>query len=220
MKQLLLVVGLVLGLSGVGFAQQDTLDVNSTKPGREYRGFALGEVTTPEGRKIRLYLPVSTDGFGKVLSFYDKSPDIRSKPKMKMIGVDKVQSMVVEGIYSETMIVEGKNKKVLATRLLEGPAELFNYAEAEAIPIPVAPLAGAVMVMAAIPYTNNHWYVRRGGELVEVKRSIFRQQMTEYFKDCPELAQKIQQDLSDYQYRDMRAIIAQYNLLLAAKASK
>ncbi|MGY2130968.1 hypothetical protein ACW9KT_01980 [Hymenobacter sp. HD11105] len=220
MRQILLVIGLLLGLSRASLAQQDALEVDSAKPSREYRGFALGEVTTPEGRKIRLYLPVSTEGFGKALSFYDKSPDIRPKPKMKMIGVDKVQSMLVEGIYSEIMIVDGKNKKVLAARLLEGPVELFNYAEAEAIPIPVAPLAGAVMVMAAIPYINNHWYVRREGELVEVKRSIFRQQMTEYFKDCPELAQKIQQDLPNYQYRDMRAIIAQYNLLLAAKASE
>ena len=98
--------------------------------------------------------------------------------------------------------------------MVDGPVELFTFADPKSVPIPV-PLPGATAVFA-IPYINNHWYLRRNGELIEVRRGQFEKQIADYVQDSPALAAKVLSKDKDYQYQDMIRIITEYNQQLAA----
>jgi hypothetical protein len=126
--------------------------------------------------------------------------------------------MMVQGLYSETLILNGKSEKVLAPRLLNGPVELFTLSETNNIPIPIA--IGGIMSIATLPglnYANNLWYLRRSGSpLVQVSRGKFREQLVAYVKDAPDLAAKITAGHPDYRYQDMIRIIQEYNSFLTS----
>jgi len=186
--------------------------------------FAPGTVVTPEGRTIQLYLPHAINGFEKLISFCETHPEVRPYPKTKYISVDKIHCMSVRGQYFETLHSDdGKSLRILAPRLVEGPVELFNFAEGKSIPtiIPVAAIASAAaastVLYLGVSYTSNHWYLRRNGKLMEVKRSKFTEQLATYLQDAPDLAQKVQTRAQGYQYQDMPQIITEYNLLLSAR---
>lgn len=208
--------GVLLLLATASYAQQspaistpaDTTRAAETSSKSEY---APGEVVTPDGKLVKAYFPISVNGFEKTISYYYSHPEVRPFPKPHFISVDKIRSMTVRGQYSETLALNGKSLHLLAARLVDGPVELFNFAEAKSVPLPI-PIPGAVLVpIVGIPYTKNHWYLRRGGELLEVKRGKFEEQISQYLSTQPELAAKVRSKADGYQYQDMVRIISEYN---------
>lgn len=211
-----------------GYAQQgpavapaDTTQAATTSARSAY---APGEVITPEGKKVSAYFPRSVNGFEKAISYYATHPEVRPFPPTRYISVDKIRSLQVQGLYLETLSLNGKPLHILAARLVDGPVELFNYAESKGVPLLVPlpiPIPGAVLIpIVGIPYTKNHWYLRRGGELVEVKRGKFEEQIIEYLSAQPELAAKVKEQAAGYQYQDMVHIIGEYNQQQAAAAGE
>lgn len=173
--------------------------------------YAPGEVITPEGKRVQAYFPNSVNGFEKTISYYYSHPEVRPFPKPHFISVDKILSMTVRGQYSETLKINGKSLGILAARLADGPVELFNFAEAKSVPLPL-PVPGAAFVpIAGIPYTKNHWYLRQNGVVTEVKRGKFEEQISQYLSARPELAAKIRAKADGYHYQDMVRIINEYN---------
>jgi hypothetical protein len=172
---------------------------------------APGTVVTPEGRVVKGYFPGSINGFEKTISFYLTHPEVRPFPQPKYISVDKIRSMTVRGFYFETLQKNGKSLHVLACRLVDGPVQLFNYAEEKGIPIPLPVVGFGLIPLASIPYTNNHWYLKRNGELTVIDRNRFVFEASSYFADYPALAQKIKAKDKDYQYQDMVRIVTEYN---------
>lgn len=211
MKHLLLSTAL-FGASVASFAQQAPASsaTDSTETSRR-SDYAPGEVLTPEGKLVKAYFPHSINGFEKTISYYTTHPEVRPFPKPHYISVDKIKTLTVRGQYSETLSMNGKSLHLLAARLVDGPVELFNFAEAKSVPLPV-PIPGAMLIpVVGIPYTKNHWYLRRAGVVTEVKRGKFEEQISEYLNTQPELATKVKSKAKDYQYQDMVRIITEYN---------
>lgn len=171
-----------------------------------------------------MYLPHAVNGFEKFIDFCETHPEVRPYPKTKHISVDKIHCMTVRGQYFETLHSdEGKSLRILAPRLVEGPVELFNFSEGKSVPpvLPIAAIASmgaaSTVILLGINYTSNHWYLRRNGKLIEVKRSKFTEQVAAYLQDAPDLAQKVEARAQGYRYQDMPQIITEYNLLLSAR---
>ncbi|QJX46992.1 hypothetical protein HMJ29_08615 [Hymenobacter taeanensis] len=206
-----------LTATSAAYAQEIPVSADTTQ---NFNGYALGKVLTPEGRTVRVYVPVSWEGFHKVLPFYDVPPDSRPRPATKFISVDKVKHMRVQGLYSETLYLNGKSERVLAPRLLDGPVELFTLSETNSIPIPI-PIGGAAIAMLpGATYVNNRWYLRREGQpLVQVSRGKFKEQLVAYMHDAPDLAAKIIAGHPDYRYQDMIRIIQEYNSWLTTTST-
>jgi hypothetical protein len=186
-------------------AEPDSLEV--------IKGFGLAKITEPGGKTHQVYVPAHSVGFVGMLPFYRHQEDIRLLGEPWSISVDKVQIMRLHGTYYEHMVVRGKRKHLLAARVVNGPVELFNYTEfTQVIP---GGLVGAALAAAIAGGTggsgiaDRRWFVRRSGELVQVQRSSFVEQMSDYFKDDPETVAALTQQRMHYP--DMFAIVEDYN---------
>ncbi|SHK08003.1 hypothetical protein [Hymenobacter psychrotolerans] len=209
--KLIFSAALLLATSVAAQAQQAPADSVRAAETSSRSAYAPGEVMTPEGKQVKAYFPISVNGFEKSISYFNTHPEVRPFPQPRFISVDKIHSMTVRGQYSETLKLNGKSLHILAARLVNGPVELFNFAEAKSVPVPL-PVPGAVFTpIAGIPYTKNHWYLRRNGELAEVKRGKFEEQLSEYLSTKPELAARVKAKAEGYRYQDMVRIITEYN---------
>ncbi|MCB2409269.1 hypothetical protein [Hymenobacter lucidus] len=177
-----------------------------------YLSFMPGSMQLMDGRTVQGYLPIQTmyPGIDYTFIYYLAHPKSKPKPAKQTVQVAQVQSVTVAGHYLESMRVPGEQKvKILAERFVNGPVEVFLQAEPQRIPLPI-PIAGA-MLHTAVPYTNSHFFVRRNGSLIKVERSSFKTQMSQYLQDYPELATKVSQGTKDYHYRNLLAIITEFN---------
>ncbi|GAA3982103.1 hypothetical protein GCM10022407_29240 [Hymenobacter antarcticus] len=180
------------------------------------RGFGKAEILGPDGKTHVVWIPINLMGFSKYLPFHRHKEDLdRFGREPFSIDVDKVQSIKLNGLYQEHMILKGKRKHLIATRVVNGPVELFNYTEmvqSGAVMVPVGGVAGA-MVMGGLgvgAYPNRSWYLRRqGGELLKVERVEFIAQMTAYFHDDPELVAALR--ARKVHYREMVKVVQGYN---------
>ena len=185
------------------------------------RGFGKAEILGPDGKTHFVWIPVNLMGFNKYLPFHRHKEDLdRFGREPFSIDVDKVQSIKLNGLYQEHMVLKGKRKHLIATRVVNGPVELFNYTEmvqtTAMVPIGgagTAAVAAAGMAMGATglgSFPDRHWYLRRtGGELTKVTRSEFIAQMTAYFHDDPELVAAL--GAGKLHYRDMVTLVQGYN---------
>ncbi|MBU6123062.1 hypothetical protein [Hymenobacter siberiensis] len=183
------------------------------------RGFGRAETLGPDGKTHFVWIPVNLMGFSKYLPFHRHEEDLKRFGREPFsIDVDKVQSIKVNGLYQEHMVLNGKRKHLIATRLVNGPVELFNYTEmSQPLLAPVAGVAGAtVMGTAGLSapglsgFPDRQWFLRRPGEeLVKVGRGDFVAQMTAYFHDDPELLSAL--NAGQLHYRDMVKIVQGYN---------
>ncbi|RZK62598.1 MAG: hypothetical protein EOO59_02105 [Hymenobacter sp.] len=177
------------------------------------KGFALAHITEPGGQTHWVYVPAGQPGFVRMLPFYRHKEEVRAFGQPWSISVDKVQKMRVYGVHYEHMVVQGKHKHLLAARVANGPVELFNYTETtQVLPASVvgAVVAGAILAgTAGEGIAERRWFLRRGGELVQVRRGDFAAQLSEYFKDdSATVAAVTQQQL---RYPDMLALVQAYN---------
>jgi hypothetical protein len=177
------------------------------------KGFALAHITEPGGQMHHVYVPAGLPGFVRMLPFYRREEDIRRAGQPWTISVDKVQKMRLYGVHYEHMVVQGKRKHLLAARVASGPVELFNYTEVTQVmptSLVAAVVAGAILASTGGEgIAERRWYLRREGELVQVQRSNFVVQMSEYFKDDPETVAAVTQQ--QVHYPDMLALVQAYN---------
>jgi hypothetical protein len=180
------------------------------------KGFALAHITEPGGQTHQVYVPAGQPGFVRMLPFYRREEDIRRAGQPWTISVDKVQKMRLYGVHYEHMVVQGKRKHLLAARVANGPVELFNYTEVTQMVVLPLGVVGAVAAGALLAVgtggegiAERRWYLRRGGELVQVQRSNFVTQMSEYFKDDPETVAAVTQQ--QVHYPDMLTLVQAYN---------
>jgi hypothetical protein len=179
------------------------------------KGFALAHITEPGGQTHQVYVLAGQLGFARMLPFYRREEEVRRVGQPWSISVDKVQKMRLYGVYYEHMVVQGKRKHLLAARVANGPVELFNYTEVTQMAAMPFGLIGAVAAGAILAGTGGEgiaerrWYLRRGSELVQVQRSNFVTQISEYFKDDPETVSAVAQQ--KLHYPDMLALVQAYN---------
>ncbi|QKG51559.1 hypothetical protein [Hymenobacter sp. BRD67] len=148
-------------------------------------GFGKAEILGADGKTHTAYVPLSPVGFAGLLPFYRHPEEIgRFGSEPLNISVDKVQTIKVNELYLEHMVVKGKRLHVLATRVAEGPLELFNYTQTKQVPLAGATQLGGVSV-GYLVYPKRHWYLRRQGELVEIARHDFVAQLTPFFQSDP-----------------------------------
>lgn len=189
------------------------------------RGFGKAEIMGPDGKTHFVWIPINLMGFNKYLPFHRHKEDLdRFGREPFSIDIDKVQSIKINGLYQEHMVLKGKRKHLIATRLVNGPVELFNYTEivnTGAAMTPVAGVAGG-MVMGATGvggFPDRQWFLRRAGqELVKVERMSFAAQMTAYFQDDPEVVAALA--AGRLHYRDMVRLVQGYNEFRTRPAAK
>jgi hypothetical protein len=175
-------------------------------------GFGRAEILGPDGKTHVAYVPLSPVGFGPLLPFYRREEEVGKFLREPLnISVDKVQTMKVNELYFEHMVVKGKRLHVLAARVAEGPVELFNYTQTKQVPISGGPQLNTVTYLV---YPKRHWYLRRQGELVEVSRRDFIPQLTQYFQDDPATVAALAG--KQVAYRDLLGLVQRYNASRAA----
>ena len=198
-------------------AVEDSVGVDSQPDSlRLVKGFGLAIITEPGGKTHQVYVPAGRTGFAGLLPFYRREEDIRVLGQPWSISVDKVQKMRLQGVYYEHIVLNGKRKHLLAARVASGPVELFNYTEVSQVAAAVAGgLVGAAVAAAVLAGANGagipdrRWFVRRGAELVQVRRNDFTLQMNEFFQDDPATVSALTQQ--QLRYPDMLAIVQAYN---------
>jgi hypothetical protein len=188
--------------------------------------FCRAEVMGPDGVMHHIYIRANPLGYSRLLPFYYTKEEAAQFGKEALsINVDKVKWLKAPRLYQEHMVVKGKRQHVLATRLVNGPVELFNYTEVANLIIPVPLTAVGVAVGAAVIASNSAmgglvertWYLRRDGETVKVSRGEFIAQLTSYFADDATTAAAITNKAVVYQ--DMVQIVQGYNQRRSATAT-
>lgn len=208
-------------------AQSETSDV-ATEPGHWY---ARAEVMGPDEKRHYVYVQPNPNGYSGKLPFHRTvEATWRLMPEPLAISVDKVKWMRVAGLYQEHMVLKGKPQRIIATRLIDGPVELFNHTQVDPMVLPIpgggglvaavvagAAVGGTMAAMGAGGIKERHWYLRRNDELVKVMRGHFIEQLTKYFQDDAELVAALQRE--QLRYPDMVAVVEAYNRHRAAVAS-
>jgi hypothetical protein len=189
--RLLLFASLFLGLAKTAAAQDaDSLlvEIGNHYLGNRIKSYGKADIVDANGKKFVMFVPVKVDGISRILSFYRTEEELRKFGRQAAaISVDKVHSITVNGLYQEHMVVDGSPTHLLATRVVNGSIELF-YARLESSAMVPSSMPGMGPAMA-MGMSRNSWYLRRqGGELQEVPFSGFKDYITDYFKDYPELA--------------------------------
>jgi len=169
-------------------------------------GFGKAAILGSDGITHTACVPLSPVGFGPLLPFYRREGEVGKLLHDPLnINVDKVQSMQVNELRLEHIVLKAKQLHVLATRVAEGPVELFDYTQTKQIPLG-GPQMGTISYLV---YPKRHWYLRRQGELVEVSRHDFSAQLTQYFQDDPATVAALAG--KQVAYRDLLGLVMFYN---------
>lgn len=181
------------------------------------KGYGKAEIVDSNGKKHLMFVPVKVEGIGSLLSFHRSEEDLRKFGKAAVpISVDKVNSLTVNGLYHEHIVLAGKRQHLLATRVANGPVELF-YTQKRGMgggPVMIGMGAGgAPMMTGGGSYTRRVWYLRRqGGELQEVSSFDFEGFVTQYFADYPALTASFNSSGKDrLEYDDLVIAVRAYN---------
>ena len=225
---LVLLFALSFGLTTPAAAQRsDSLlvEIDNHYQNGLIKGFGRAEIVDTNGKKHLMFVPVKVDGIQQLLSFHRTEEDLRKFGKpAAIISVDKVRSMTVNGLYQEHIVLDGKQTHLLATRVVNGPIELFYAVHQTKEGVTMVPSAlpgiGPTMLLGSYERT---WYLRRrSGELELIEHEGFAERMSQYFADYPELAETFSSKKKDRpDYDNLVVAVRAYNrhLLQAASAS-
>ncbi|OGX83803.1 hypothetical protein BEN48_03290 [Hymenobacter glacialis] len=189
------------------------LEIDTSYLDNNIHGFGKAEILGSDGKTHFVWVPIEPLGFSKYLPFYRNEAEARRFHRApSSIDVDKVVSVKLNGLYQEHIVLKGKRKHLLATRLVNGPVELFNYTEAPqpvvGPPGVVGPSAWSITGLSGLP--DRQWFLRRTGQgLVKVERMSFATQMATYFQDDPEVVAAL--NSGKLNYRDMVKLVQGYN---------
>lgn len=181
------------------------------------KGYGKAEIVDSNGKKHLMFVPVKVEGIGSLLSFHRTEEDLRKFGKpAAVISTDKVNSLLVNGLYQEHIVLAGKRQHLLATRVANGPVELL-YTLKRRMGAPMVAGMGTggapVMMGSSGGEIRRVWYLRRqGGELQEVDEFDFQDFATRYFADYPELTAAFNAPKKDrLKYDDLVIAVRAYN---------
>ncbi|RYU74642.1 hypothetical protein [Hymenobacter persicinus] len=210
----LLVVGAQL-LSGPVPTAPPASDTTRLVRGFMNQQFAWGTLVLRDGRRLQAYLPATTTGVDMMVPYYVLPPDAQPKSKPKLLAINKVKCMRVQGQYSELLTPDKNEMPRLAARRQAGAVELF-LVQMTAPPL-VATYLGSAPVLGA-PATSApgtavaSWYLRRGtGVPLLITPENFTSQVPAFLADDKELAAKVAAGAPGCRFADLEAIIQRYN---------
>ncbi|SFQ26896.1 hypothetical protein [Hymenobacter arizonensis] len=168
--------------------------------------------TFVSGKQARGYVRDYRSNTTNQVRCYEQPPDVMPMPPVKVISIERLQSMTVDGHTLESLHMRGKPLKRLAENLATpGPMEIYGYS--------VSNSNGT--------HEKYYWYVRKaGGELQEVPRGhkAFVEFMSKQCSKAPALAAELQQSAkaggatkSRYRIDNAPELVSQYNALVAGK---
>ena len=151
---------------------------------------------------------------------YQAAPDQLPPPPVKVLAIERLKTMQVEGHTLDALTSHGKPLKMLAENMTPaGASKTYGYSISKAnmyIPIPTGFGAGFIPVGSHEKY---FWYVRpAGGDLQEVPRAdkAFAKLMATAFADYPALAARVRQQAPDAGFKNMPQLVQEYNAHFAA----
>ena len=177
--------------------------------------FAWGTLVLRDGRRLQGYLPAAAATSGQVVAYYAQPPDAKPAPRPKLLIVDKVRWLRVQGHYAELLPLGKGEQAQLAVRRQTGAVELFVVLATE-VP-PVTSFLGSTPVLAqpaASPadLAGAAWYLRRpGGPLQLIAPQAFATQVAAFLADDKVLAAKVAAGATGYGFADLENIVQQYN---------
>lgn len=189
-------------------------DTTRVIPGMLGQKFAWGVAGLSNGRTLRGYWPASTTGVDEVVAYYQNPPDASPARHPKLLPVDQVRWMRVQGQYSELLKPDKREMGRLAARRRTGAIELFVV---KATPLALVNFLGPTPVLtspaspAAGP-TATSWYLRRpGGAPVLVRPETFAPQLAEWLAPDAELARRVVAGQPGYRLDDIESLVEQFN---------
>lgn len=188
--------------------------------------FFAAQFTFTGGKQVRGYVEGYSTCLLDQVECYEVAPD--HLPKLKAIGIERLQRMTVDGHTLEALAMRGKPMKILAENMATpGPMQIFGYAKTKndmliSIPLPV----GAVFVSTGT-HEKYYWYVRTaGGELQEVPRGQkeFVEFMSQRCAKAPALVAQLHPERGTEAYRKPRyrvdnapELVSHYNAAIAGQ---
>lgn len=147
-----MVVSIKLALNSTTYAQRPELvatRVDSLRAARDGKpAFFTAQFTFTNGKQARGYVDGCSTCLLDQVECYEAAPGHLPKPKLKAIGIERLQRMTVDGHTLEALAMHGKSMKILAENMATpGPMQIFGYAKTKndmLIPIPLPVGAGFV----------------------------------------------------------------------------
>lgn len=197
-------------------ARQALADTGQVFVGLLNQRYAWGTAGLRNGQVLRAYLPASTTGVDAMLAYYPNPPEATPthQVKPKVLAIDEVRWMRVQGQYSELLKPSPRATGRLAARRATGELELFVV---QYVPPVVVNLMGATPVLsspasAGVGQANTSWYLRTppaAAVLIEPQR--FASQVAAFFAKAPELARRVAAQEPGYGPADLEKLVRQYN---------
>jgi hypothetical protein len=178
--------------------------------------YAWGTAMLRTGKVLRAYLPASTTGLDGAVAYYLSAPETgaRRLPRPKLLAVDEIRWMRVQGQYSELLKANPHESGRLAARRATGELELFMV---QYVPPVVVNLLGSSPVLsapatAAMGQGTTTWYLRTPpGAAVPIEPPRFASQVAAFFTKDPELARRVSAREPGYGPADLEKLVHQYN---------
>jgi hypothetical protein len=178
--------------------------------------YAWGTAMLRTGQVLHAYLPASTTGLDVAVAYYLNAPQsgARRPARPKLLRIEEVRWMRVQGQYSELLQATPHEAGRLAARRASGELELFVV---QYVPPVVVNLLGSSPVLSA-PATaaagqgTTTWYLRSapaGAVAIEAPR--FASQVAAFLAKAPELAQRVAAHEPGYGPADLEKLVRQYN---------
>jgi len=177
--------------------------------------------TFRSGKQVRSYVEQYQRFYVDRIPCYETSPAQIPPPPLKAVSIDRLKSMSVDGHELETLYVKGKPLRVMTENMAApGQLEIFGYVITKNnIPVPI-PLPGFTVFVPTGTHDNYFWYVRQnGGELQPVPHNgkQFAAFMATAFAAHPALAARVQQRSEGADFKNMPALVKEYNAHLTGK---
>lgn len=177
--------------------------------------YVPAQFTLVSGKQARGYVTGYQLFMHKQVACYETPPDQLPPPPEKVLPIERIRTMTVEGHTLDALTKNGKPLGMLAENMTPGAStKTYGYFITKAdmyIPIPTGFGAGFIPVGSHDKY---FWYVQPAGTPIqEVPRSgkAFAALMAAAFADYPELAARVRQQAPDAGYKNMTALVQEYN---------
>ena len=180
--------------------------------------------TMLSGKQVRGYVTGYELFMHDKVECYELPPNQLPPPPVKEMAVERIKTMVVEGHTLDALTKNGKPLGMLAENMTPAAAtKIYGYSITKAnmyIPIPTGFGAGFIPVGSHDKY---FWFVQpAGGTTQEVPRSgkAYVMLMATAFADYPELAARVRQQAPETAYKNLPALVREYQAHFAPGGSK
>lgn len=221
---LLIIAGMLTTAAAVAqpVGSRSATRIDSLRAGRDGKvAYFPALFTFRTGKQVRGYVTDYAPFLFERVTCYEMPPDQLPPPPAKALSIERLTAMTVDGHMLQALDMNGKPLKMLAENMTPGGSlQTFGYAITKAdmyIPVPILGMGGALVPVGS--HEKYFWYVQMKGQtLREVPRGdkAFAALMAEAFADYPALATRVQQRTAGSQFKDMPALVKDYNAHFAA----